>query len=235
MIEEPDHSDPHESGLPPEGSGPSQQFKHTPVSARVPEKVRCGVFATGSMILQTGDEFVVDFLSTMVPPQQIVSRVVMNATTFGGTVPVLQASIAKYEAQFGKLKTREGSVTPPPIPSDLGGPVWAEQGTQHHEQPGQTPAPAPTVPENAPPHVERVYDDLKFPDELLGGSYANAVMIRHTADEFCFDFITNFYPRSAVTSRVYLAVGRVPPLFEAMASALKKYQRRAIDPPGQSG
>ena len=41
-------------------------------------------------------------------------------------------------------------------------------------------APGPTAP--AQPRIEDLYDQLKLPDELLGGVYANVVMIRHTPE-----------------------------------------------------
>ena len=46
---------------------------------------------------------------------------------------------------------------------------------------------------------------------MLSGRYANAVLIRHSATEFCFDFITNFYPQSAVSARVYIAAPHLGP------------------------
>ncbi|MEZ6074926.1 MAG: hypothetical protein R3C56_04380 [Pirellulaceae bacterium] len=48
--------------------------------------------------------------------------------------------------------------------------------------------------------MQDIYDDLKIRDEFLSGAYANAVMIGHGPHEFSFDFITNFYPHSAVSA-----------------------------------
>ena len=70
-------------------------------------------------------------------------------------------------------------------------------------EPGQPVQPQPN-------RIEDIYDQLKLPDEMLGGVFSNVAMIRHTGEEFCFDFIANFYPRSVVTSRVYMAAGRIP-------------------------
>ena len=69
------------------------------------------------------------------------------------------------------------------------------------------PPPALPMPPNppAPPPIEEIYGQLKLPEELMSGVYANAVMIAHTPSEFAFDFITNFYPRAAVACRVYLS------------------------------
>ena len=37
-------------------------------------------------------------------------------------------------------------------------------------------------------------------------------MIGHSAGEFSFDFLTNFFPQSAVSSRVFLSAGQAPRL-----------------------
>ncbi len=59
MSDEPSASQPGDPG----GSSFFQNFQHTPVGARVPEKIGRGVFATAMMVLQTNELFVVDFLS----------------------------------------------------------------------------------------------------------------------------------------------------------------------------
>ena len=60
----------------------------------------------------------------------------------------------------------------------------------------------------------------------MSGCYANAVMIAHTPSEFCFDFITNFYPRSAVSSRVYLSAPQVPRFLETLTRSFQQYQQK---------
>ncbi|MCA9264288.1 MAG: DUF3467 domain-containing protein, partial [Planctomycetales bacterium] len=39
------------------------------------------------------------------------------------------------------------------------------------------------------PTIQEIYDDLKISDDVLTGSYANGVMIGHSASEFKFDFL----------------------------------------------
>lgn len=85
--------------------------------------------------------------------------------------------------------------------------------------------------------AQEVYDDLKIKDELLSGAYANAVMIGHGPHEFSFDFITNFYPHSAVSSRVFLAAGQVPRLYDSLKGTwdqLRARMRPPGDPPEES-
>ena len=76
------------------------------------------------------------------------------------------------------------------------------------------------------PTAQEVYDDLKLRDELLSGSYANAVMIGHGPHEFSFDFITNFYPQSAVSARVFVAAGQVERLLESLRTSWEQLKPR---------
>ena len=78
---------------------------------------------------------------------------------------------------------------------------------------------------------QEVYDDLKLRDEILSGAYANAVMIGHGPYEFSFDFITNFYPQSAVSCRVYLASGHIHRLLESLRASWEQLRPRLS--PGQ--
>ena len=83
---------------------------------------------------------------------------------------------------------------------------------------------------------QEVYDDLKLRDEILSGAYANAVMIGHGPFEFSFDFITNFYPQSAVSCRVYLASGHIYRLLESLRASWEQLRPRlnqGNQPPNQ--
>jgi hypothetical protein len=96
------------------------------------------------------------------------------------------------------------------------------------------PPPLPTAPPGTPqPSVEEIYEQLKLPDEQLSGAYANAVMIGHSASEFWFDFITNFFPRSAVSSRVYLSAPQIPRLLHTLTQSFQKFKQQQQRPPGQ--
>ncbi len=79
--------------------------------------------------------------------------------------------------------------------------------------------------------AQEIYDDLKIRDELLSGAYANAVMIGHGPHEFSFDFITNFYPHSAVSARVFLAAGQIPRLYDSLKGTWEQLRQR-MQPPG---
>jgi hypothetical protein len=96
----------------------------------------------------------------------------------------------------------------------------------------QMPQPKEQVGERPPDSIEELYEQLKLPDDMLGGVYANAVMIGHAPAEFCFDFITNIYPRSVVASRVFLAAPQVPALHDVLVRTWKKFlESRGEQPP----
>jgi hypothetical protein len=117
-----------------------------------------------------------------------------------------------------------------------GGPASPSQGpTSQNPVPSNSGNPNPGHPQNPGPnqtnHLRRqnpqeVYDDLKLRDEILSGAYANAVMIGHGPFEFSFDFITNFYPQSAVSCRVYLASGHIHRLLESLRASWEQLRPR---------
>ena len=74
--------------------------------------------------------------------------------------------------------------------------------------------------------IADLYEQLKLPDELMSGVYANAVMIGHTPSEFWFDFITNFFPKSAVSSRVFLTSQQIPGLVDTLNTSYQSFMRK---------
>ncbi|MEM9826822.1 MAG: DUF3467 domain-containing protein [Planctomycetota bacterium] len=88
------------------------------------------------------------------------------------------------------------------------------------------PQPQPGDPQARRPTPQEIYDDLKLPDEELSGTYSNGVMIGHGATEFGLDFLTSFFPQSAVSARVFLAAGQVPRLLDSLRNATRQLQQR---------
>lgn len=204
---------PTDDGLPVQG-----QVRHSNVSARIPESVGNGVFSNGVMILTGALEIVIDFVLRMGEQHKVVSRCVIPHTVAQQLANALRENIDNYEKRFGPVPG-----VPKPLP-----PVTEENtGAQipgSSSEFGSHPENAPEVPKA--PTIEELYDELKIPDTMMSGHYANAVLIRHSGTEFCFDFITNFYPRSAVSARVFLAAPHVKPFLSSL--------ERSINPPGSS-
>ena len=90
--------------------------------------------------------------------------------------------------------------------------------------------PPPVLPKGPPPAkpqtAQEIYDELKIPDNVLSGAYANGVMIGHTASEFKLDFLSNLFPHSAVSARVFLSSPQVPRLLESLDSTWVQFQQR---------
>jgi hypothetical protein len=107
-----------------------------------------------------------------------------------------------------------------------------EQNLSNYEQrfgaPMKLPRPANPA---ARPTIEEIYDNIKLGDEELPGHFAEGVMIRHSAAEFCFDFVTQFFPNAAVSSRVFMAAPHVPPLLEALKGNYQRFLDTANRPP----
>jgi hypothetical protein len=64
------------------------------------------------------------------------------------------------------------------------------------------------------------------------------VMIGHTPAEFKFDFLTNLFPTSAVSARVFLSAPQVPRLLESLQGTFRQFQQRVQQqqhPPQPSG
>lgn len=80
-----------------------------------------------------------------------------------------------------------------------------------------------------PPSVEEIYDQLKISDEVMCGVYANTLMITHSPAEFVLDFITSFYPKSAVSARVFLSAPQVPRLLETLSRSFEQFQRKMAE------
>jgi hypothetical protein len=103
-----------------------------------------------------------------------------------------------------------------------------EMYTQRFGNPPELPRPQPGARQ---PSAQEIYDELKMPDHLLSGAYANGVMIGHTPAEFKLDFLTNLFPHSAVSCRVYLAAPQVPRILESLSGTYQQFQQRLRQPP----
>lgn len=229
---------PQSPGSPPPGDPPpqSQEIRHSQVSALVPKGVARGVFSTGAVVLQGAHEFIIDFLLRMTMPHQVAARVVMTPQVLGRFIAALRENLGNYQRTFhpeqlpGVTHIDTAQVAPQSGPV---APVGSEQ------KPAGTPPAAPQAPASQESmtlnqnSVQDLYDQLKMADEMLSGVYANAVMIGHTASEFSFDFITTFFPRSAVSSRVYLSAGNVPRFLSSITHAFEQYQRKIGQQPPQ--
>ncbi len=89
----------------------SQDVKVSPNTARVPDRVRAGVYATGAVVLNGPHEFMLDFVMRLASPQQLVARVVVPPTLLPALVRALSDNIQNYTNRFGPPPALP---TPPP-------------------------------------------------------------------------------------------------------------------------
>jgi hypothetical protein len=135
-----------------------------------------------------------------------------------------EPSIPQGESGALPAAAKEPSGFPPEVP----GTTSIQAGLHSNPTPSPVPTPAATPKRQNP---QEIYDELKLRDEILSGTYANAVMIGHGAYEFSFDFITNFYPQSAVSCRVYLASGHIARLLDSLKQSWEQLRPRLGYPP----
>jgi hypothetical protein len=173
----------------------TQQVHYSQISARVPDRISRGVFATNALVLAGNQELVCDFLLRMVPPFLLAARVVLPYTALGPVVKAISENLENRNARFGA--------------------------------PTALPTPPPNVPQ---PNIAEVYEQLKIPEDVAVGAYANTLMISHTASEFCMDFILDLYPKPTVTQRIYMSAAQIPPFLNTLKRTLEQVQQRAARP-----
>lgn len=114
-----------------------------------------------------------------------------------------------------------------------GGTIGSEPANAPGEGPGEHSPHDPDQPQppNAPkpPSVEEIYGQLKLPDEVASGTYANTVMITHSPSEFCFDFITSFYPKSTVAARIFMSAAQAPRLHATLSRSFEQFKQKVIE------
>ena len=65
---------------------------------------------------------------------------------------------------------------------------------------------------------------IKVPDNLMGGVYANNVIISHTKEEFIITFMMVTPPQGIVTSRVVMSPSHTKRLVNALQENVRRYE-----------
>ena len=81
---------------------------------------------------------------------------------------------------------------------------------------------------------------VKIADEILKGSYANTLLVAHTAEEFVLDFILSLPPQAICNARVVIHPGHLKRVIVALQQNLALYEAKhgvvaATADPGQGG
>ncbi|WP_437192545.1 DUF3467 domain-containing protein [Planctomicrobium sp. SH527] len=194
------------------------QIQHHQLSARLPEDVAPGALSNGVMILTGAFEVILDFVMRLGEQQRAAARVILPHVVARQFASALQDNIVSYEEYYGPL---------PKIPHPRQVPMPDDIPTEPAIQPQQKSTSGSegvheqrSSQEPPEPHIDDIYNELKMPEAMMGGRYANAVLIRHSATDFCFDFITNVYPRSIVSARVFMSAPHVAPFLKSLTISL---------------
>ncbi len=67
---------------------------------------------------------------------------------------------------------------------------------------------------------------IKMPEKVLGGVYANQMLVSHTREEFVIDFVNLFPPEGVVNARVIVSPGHLKRMIRALSDNLNRYESR---------
>ncbi len=208
---------------------PVQQIQHSSATARIPDEIGRGVFATAVIVLHGPNEYTIDFIQSLARPNRVAARIILPPSVANQFVLALEQALEKYRTSFGHLPNEPQAPQPGQNPKP--GSSEANDSNKSQDATSTEKSKSAETPQTSTPlsnqsntaqqaPIADIYDNLKLPDEMLGGVYANMASISHTGSEFCFDFIAQFFPRSAVTARVYMAAPRVPELLSSLKRSI---------------
>lgn len=66
--------------------------------------------------------------------------------------------------------------------------------------------------------------NIKIPDEVLKGVYANMMMVTHSKEEFVLDFINMLPPTGVVNARVITSPSHLKRIVKALSENIAKYE-----------
>lgn len=73
--------------------------------------------------------------------------------------------------------------------------------------------------------MEQKQIQIKAKEDDLKGVYSNLMMVSHTKEEFCLDFINSFNPPT-LTARVLMSPGHLKRMIQALEINMKKYEEQ---------
>ena len=112
-MSEPQQPSKNDPNLPKPPEHVTQQVQYSQISARVPEKLNRGQFATTPVVFTGNQEFVCDFLLRMAPPHLLAARVILPYSALGPIVHTINENLENYRSRFGT------PAAPPPPPPNV--------------------------------------------------------------------------------------------------------------------
>ncbi|MGA1618468.1 MAG: DUF3467 domain-containing protein, partial [Pirellulales bacterium] len=103
----------------PNPEQPLQQIQHSSATARIPDEVGRGVFATAVIVLHGANEYTIDFVQSLARPNRVAARVILPPAVASQFVIALEQAIEKYTASYGQPpREPRPPVAPPPQPAE---------------------------------------------------------------------------------------------------------------------
>ena len=82
-------------------------MKKQEIKVHIPSEVKGGVYANNMIVQHTKEEFILDFLMVAPPEGTVNSRVIVSPGHMKRIFEALGDNIAKYEKDFGSIKTAD--------------------------------------------------------------------------------------------------------------------------------
>ena len=221
-----------------------------PVSALVPQQVRRGVFSTGVIAITGNTEFILDFVLVIGTPSTVVSRVICTHEALRRIVAAIQRNVTAFTGRVSSAKSEVRGemdhLAPPAAATENRAENGSPPDSMGTEQfvGASIPVPDDSIPwqassrdspeENGNDLKSSVtkqnpldlYDDMTVPDEVQVGVYANGLIIGHTDSEFKLDFVSNMFPKSVVTSRIFMSAPQLFRLLDTLERTLHQFDQK---------
>ena len=84
--------------------------------------------------------------------------------------------------------------------------------------------PSPKSPRGGGNGGKRTEINLRMPEQITGGVYANGMMVQHTGDEFVLDFAMVIGGAGTVVSRVITSPAHAKRIAEALHENIARYE-----------
>ena len=82
---------------------PVQQIQHSSATARIPDEIGRGVFATAVIVLHGPNEYTIDFIQSLARPNRVAARIILPPVVANQFVLALEQALEKYRNAFGHL------------------------------------------------------------------------------------------------------------------------------------
>jgi hypothetical protein len=221
-----------------------------PVSALVPEQISRGVFSTGVIAITGNTEFVLDFVLIVGTPSTVVSRVICTHEALRRIVAAIRRNVEAFSGRVGGTESEVRVALdqhPPPaatnasrgehqqIPDSIGTEQFvgasipvSDDANKRLSSPRESPEEEGSDRKSnaTKQNPLDLYDDIIVPDEVQVGVYANGLIIGHTNAEFKLDFVSNLFPKSVVTSRIFMSAPQLVRLLDTLERTLQQFDQK---------